>query len=300
MMIWSILNWRILSDDEIKTLYENKAQETGYMTHRSAAECMQRLVRRGLVAEGEGELGADALFNLLSGLYVVPISESPILRLISFIRLTVFEHIPYAVTKQIFRRDKRNSDEQKVMLLANQAMLSTAEMIKCAELNTFAFDSEDELIDTLYHDEYTTSENIAHSVRFLPQCRPVITSVANLYLRKQIILKDVSHGSNKRRTGAAQAEAVPYRDHRSRMPADWCFNVFHTEGPDHAVSEPCGIVASAGRALSYYRIITDKSYETVEGVCVSVVPKPLRKYRKIKLWTATVTSLLCCSVSNQR
>lgn len=189
MMIWSILNWRILSDDEIKTLYENKAQETGYMTHRSAAECMQRLVRRGLVAEGEGELGADALFNLLSGLYVVPISESPILRLISFIRLTVFEHIPYAVTKQIFRRDKRNSDEQKVMLLANQAMLSTAEMIKCAELNTFAFDSEDELIDTLYHDEYTTSENIAHSVRFLPQCRPVITSVANLYLRKQIIFE---------------------------------------------------------------------------------------------------------------
>ena len=189
MMIWSILNWRILSDDEIKTLYENKAQETGYMTHRSAAECMQRLVRRGLVAEGEGELGADALLNLLSGLYVVPISESPILRLISFIRLTVFEHIPYAVTKQIFRRDKRNSDEQKVMLLANQAMLSTAEMIKCAELNTFAFDSEDELIDTLYHDEYTTSENIAHSVRFLPQCRPVITSVANLYLRKQIIFE---------------------------------------------------------------------------------------------------------------
>ena len=95
------------------------------------------------------------LFDLLSGLYVVPISESPILRLISFIRLTVFEHIPYAVTKQIFRRDKRNSDEQKVMLLANQAMLSTTEMIKCAELNTFAFDSEDELIDTLYHDEYT-------------------------------------------------------------------------------------------------------------------------------------------------
>lgn len=95
----------------------------------------------------------------------------------------------YSVTKQIFRRDKRSSDEQKVMLLANQAILSTAEMIKCAELNTFAFGSEDELIDTLYHDEYTTSENIAHSVRFLPQCRPVITSVANLYLRKQIIFE---------------------------------------------------------------------------------------------------------------
>ena len=189
MMIWSLLNWRILSDDEIQTLYENKARETGYMTHRPVMDCMKRLVQRGLVAEGEGELGADALYNLLSGLYVVPISESPFLRLISFVRLTVFEGIPYSVTKQIFRKDNRNSDEQKVMLLANQAILSTAEIIKCAELNTLEFRTEDELIDTLYHDECTTSENIAHSVRFLPQCRPVITSVANLYMRKQIIFE---------------------------------------------------------------------------------------------------------------
>jgi len=189
MMLWSILNWRILSDDEINTLYEAKAKETGYMTHRSVEECMKRLVQRGLVAEGCGELGADALYNLLSGLYVVPISESPLLRLVSFIRLTVFEGISYSVTKQIFSKDKRNNDEKKVMLLANQAMLSTAEIIKCAELNAYEFRTEDELIDTLYHDEYTTSENIAHSVRFFSQCRPVITSVANLYLRKQIIFE---------------------------------------------------------------------------------------------------------------
>ena len=189
MMVWSLLNWRILSDDEIQTLYENKAKETGFMTHRPVTDCMKRLVQRGLVAEGEGELGADALYNLLSGLYVVPISENPFLRLVSFVRLTVFEGIPYSVTKQIFRKDNRNSDEQKVMLLANQAILSTAEIIKCAELNTLEFRTEDELIDTLYHDECTTSENIAHSVRFLPQCRPVITSVANLYMRKQIIFE---------------------------------------------------------------------------------------------------------------
>lgn len=189
MMVWTLLNWRILSDDEIQTLYEAKARETGYMTHRPLTDCMKRLVQRGLVAEGEGELGADALYNLLSGLYVVPILESRVLHLFSFIRLTVFEGIPYSVTKQLLRKDKRNSEEQKVMLLANQAILSTAEIIKCAELNTLEFNTEDELIDTLYHDEYTTSENIAHSVRFLPQCRPVITSVANLYMRKQIIFE---------------------------------------------------------------------------------------------------------------
>ncbi len=189
MMVWSLLNWRILSEDEIRTLYERKANETGCMSHRPVSECMKRLVQRGLVAEGEGELGSDALYDLLSDLYVIPIAENLLLRLISFVRLTVFERIPYSVTKQLFRKDKRNSEEQKVMLLANQAILSTAEIIKCAELNAFEFCSEDELIDILYHDEYMTSENIAHSVRFLPQCRPIITSVANLYLRRQIIFE---------------------------------------------------------------------------------------------------------------
>ena len=189
MMIWSVLNWRILSDEEVQTFYDAKAKETGYMTHRSVQESIKRLVRRGLVAEGSGELGADALYNLLAGLYVVPISESPLLRFVSFIRLTVFEGIPYSVTKQIFSKDTRSNDEKKVMLLANQAILSTAEIIKCAEINAYEFQTEDDLIDTLYHDEYTTSENIAHTVRYFSQCRPVITSIANLYLRKQIIFE---------------------------------------------------------------------------------------------------------------
>lgn len=189
MILWSILNWRILSEDEIQSLYEMRVQETGYMSHRPLEECMNRLIMRGLIAEGRGETGADSLYDLLADLYIVPISENPILRFISFLRLTLFEGLPYSVTKKIFGKDKRSSEEQKVMALANQAILSTAEMIKCSNLNTYEFETEDELIDLLYHDEYTTSENIAHSVRFLPQCRPVLTSVANLYLRRQIIFE---------------------------------------------------------------------------------------------------------------
>ena len=68
-------------------------------------------------------------------------------------------------------------------------MLSTAEIIKCVELNKLDFNTEEDLLNTLYYDDYTTSENIAYTVRSLPQCRPVITSIANLYLRKQIIFE---------------------------------------------------------------------------------------------------------------
>ena len=187
--LWTILNWRILTEEEIYLLYEKKVQETGFLSSRSAEECVRRLVQRGLIAKGIGDTGADALYDLLSELYVIPISENLFLRVISFIRLTFFSRIPYSVTKRIFSKDKRSDSEKKVMRLANQAVLSTAEIIKCIDQNVLTFATDEDLLDVLYHDDYTTSDNIAYSVRFLPQCRPVITSVANLYLRKQIIFE---------------------------------------------------------------------------------------------------------------
>ena len=189
MTLWTILNWRILTEEEIYLLYEKKVQETGFLSSRSAEECVRRLVQRGLIAKGIGDTGADALYDLLSELYVIPISENLFLRVISFIRLTFFSRIPYSVTKRIFSKDKRSDSEKKVMRLANQAVLSTAEIIKCIDQNVLTFATDEDLLDVLYHDDYTTSDNIAYSVRFLPQCRPVITSVANLYLRKQIIFE---------------------------------------------------------------------------------------------------------------
>lgn len=189
MTLWTILNWRILTEEEIYLLYEKKVQKTGFLSSRSAEECVRRLVQRGLIAKGIGDTGADALYDLLSELYVIPISENLFLRVISFIRLTFFSRIPYSVTKRIFSKDKRSDSEKKVMRLANQAVLSTAEIIKCIDQNVLTFATDEDLLDVLYHDDYTTSDNIAYSVRFLPQCRPVITSVANLYLRKQIIFE---------------------------------------------------------------------------------------------------------------
>lgn len=189
MTLWSILNWRILSLEEIQTLYGQKEREIGLLTERSTDDCIRRLLQRGLVADGSGETGSDSLYGLLSELYVVPISENPILRLISFIRLTMFCGVPYSVTKRIFSKDIRSNDEKQVMRLANRAILSTAEIIKCIEQKALDFSSEDELMEILYHDDYTTSENIAEETRHSPKCRSVLTSVANLYLRKQIIFE---------------------------------------------------------------------------------------------------------------
>ena len=97
MVLWSVLNWRILSADEIKNLYEKKINELGLGYHKTMDACQYHLMQRGLIAEGKGESPADALYDLLSNLYVVPVSENIFLRLFSFVKLT-FKGVPFKAT----------------------------------------------------------------------------------------------------------------------------------------------------------------------------------------------------------
>ena len=74
-VLWSALNWRILRPGQVQNLYWEKEQETGFCSSRSFDDCMSRLTQRGLVAEGSGETDEQALYRLLSDLYIMPISE---------------------------------------------------------------------------------------------------------------------------------------------------------------------------------------------------------------------------------
>lgn len=186
MLLWSVLNWRILSANEIKNIYEKKVSELGLGCHKTMEACQYHLIQRGLIAEGMGETAADALYDLLSNLYIVPISENIFLRIISFVKLT-FKGFSFKTTKRILLRDKRSDGEKKIMYLANQAIFSTAEIIKCVEADKTQFANDEEILNTIYHDEHTTSENIAFSVKHSTACRLVLKDVANLYLRQQII-----------------------------------------------------------------------------------------------------------------
>ena len=187
MLLWSTLNWRILSMEEAFQLYNVKVLEVGCSFSRSPEDCLRRLVQRGLVAEGIGESGADALYELLAELYIVPLSTRLTLRLAAFARLILLDRLPFKAAKNVFRRDKRDDKEKKVIHLTDQMLLSTAEVIKCFEKGVDYICVEEKLLDALYGDEYTTSDNLVHSVRFSPACNSTIISIANLYLRQQII-----------------------------------------------------------------------------------------------------------------
>lgn len=77
------------------------------------------------------------------------------------------------------------------MALSRQALLSTAELIKCAEVGARDVSTDEKLMDALYNDDDTTSENIADLMLTAESRGWVTEAVANLYLRKQIIFERV-------------------------------------------------------------------------------------------------------------
>lgn len=189
MIIWTALNWRILNAGQLEQLYKEKCGEVGYQTRRSFDDCLRRLVQRGLVVSGSGPTDEDALYHLLSCLYIVPLSCSFTLRMVTFLKLVLSGRASFEQAKRLFRKDTLSGCERRVVELSRQALLSTAEIIKCVEKDAYDLSSNSKIMDALYGDDETTCDNIASIARCFESRQPVILAVANLYLRQQIIFE---------------------------------------------------------------------------------------------------------------
>ena len=106
MMIWSALNWRITDDKQLHTYYSEQKKKSGVVFSRSYTDTLNRLIVRGLVASGRGENGEEALYDLISGLYIIPLYQSPFIRIISFLRMVFIFKLPYEKAKVLFERVK--------------------------------------------------------------------------------------------------------------------------------------------------------------------------------------------------
>ena len=191
MAVWTILNWRLLDAQGVEEHYEPMFQTLRLEERRTLEHSLGRLVTRGPVAEGRGETDLEALYDLLAGLYVVPISESMPLRTATFFKLLLLDGVPFARAKRIFQKVRLSEGEARVMDLARLALLSTAELIRCVELGVTDVSSDDKVMEALYSDSDATSDNMGDLMRSSQSRGPVTLSVANLCLHKQIIFERV-------------------------------------------------------------------------------------------------------------
>lgn len=191
MILWTCLTWRLLDLRQAERQYEKLAADLLPAPHRTFENCLDRLVLRGLVASGTGETGMDALYNLLSELYVVPVTKSFPLRVSAFLKMVLAERVPVSKAARVFRIDRHSRQEREVMALSRQALLSTAELIKCVENHIADVSSDTKLLSALYGDQETTSDNIGYAMRCAGCMQQVIAAISNLYLRQQILFERI-------------------------------------------------------------------------------------------------------------
>ncbi len=192
MMIWASLNWRVLKRHQLETLYCMKLKDAQVAPHNGFQPHVDRLLRRGLIVKGVGETDADAMYDLFAGLYLVPIESNLVSKIFAFLHLTLFKGIRFrTAANEIFRRPTFTHDEKRVMKLAKQAFLSTSELMACVENGVYDVSTDDKVSDAIYNDEYTTCDSLIFTASAFDCKIPILTAVANLYIRKQILFQKV-------------------------------------------------------------------------------------------------------------
>lgn len=189
MTVWSCLAWRILSRQQIIEAYIKLSRGLSFTSSRTLSDCIDRLITRGLIAEGRGSSEYDALYDLLSCLYIAPVSVNPFLRIGVFLKMWLLDGTDFSTALRLFSRPKCSAEEKQIVRLTNKALLSGAELIKCADRGVQTISSEEQLMAHLYDDELSTCENLPILMAASRKARPVSTAIANLYLKKQIIFE---------------------------------------------------------------------------------------------------------------
>ena len=191
MIIWTCCNWRILEPAQISEMYNNMASSAGADENIDCENYVKRLVLRGLIVSGIGETGADALYDLLSSLYIIPVTSSRFVKIAAFLKFILINKLPLKKAKMVFKDEKLSGKEKRVIDLAKQTGLSTAELITCIENNVYDLSNHDKVMDAVYTDDYTTCDNLPYYAKLFRQQKPVLETVANLYLRKLIIFERI-------------------------------------------------------------------------------------------------------------
>lgn len=191
LIIWASLAWRFLKLEEIGKHYEKEAQVYNYTNERSWQKCLDRLMVRGLVVCGTGETDYDALYDLLSPLYIIPLSGNMPVKFLTYLKLTLIHHTPRKAAKPLIRKDKKTPKEKHLLRLIRQASLTVGELVRCVDKGIRNLDGDDGVMDAIYGDTELTSDNIGATVKYALCCQDVTITVANLYLRQQLIFDRV-------------------------------------------------------------------------------------------------------------
>ena len=186
MILWSCLLWNIFTREELQEAYCKKAATADFDVERFD-QVLQRMEVRGLVVSAVADRGDDALYKLLANLYLVPLQSSFLQKIIAFARLVLKDHVPISTAKIVLEKDKYTDMEQKVLHLAKQTMLSSAEVVKCVGREVTDVSTSEKVMDALYDDDVSTCDNLGYFMKFFHNHQKTVEAIATLYLNRNLV-----------------------------------------------------------------------------------------------------------------
>jgi hypothetical protein len=189
-VLWSSLLWNIYHYDEIKAIYEKKMTETQIKGSPPFDETLKDMVGRGLIAVGRGYSGVEALYELLATLFLVPVHTPLREKLCGFFYLFFIRRLPLRIAARLFGKPPLTPLERIAWALITQHTMSTAELIRCAELEVSDVSTGAKIVESIYNSgDGVDYANVDVHSRFSDKRTVVIDTVANLYLKRQILFE---------------------------------------------------------------------------------------------------------------
>jgi len=189
LIIWGSLHWKFLNKKDLEREFNRRKDNARIFNDVSFEDTLNRLITRTVVSSGTNYLAADALYELVGDLKIRPVRIDPRDRFKSSVYMYFNKGVPLTQCIKHFFGAVLSKNEKHILNLSKKVGVSTAEIIKCGELKIQNIETEDELMDKLYSDEKTDYITINSDSRFSKLRVDVLQSVANLYLKKQIIFE---------------------------------------------------------------------------------------------------------------
>ena len=180
--LWSMLLWDVLTYEELRKKFYDKMEETE-IEPSSFDKSLEMLVKRKLIIKGVGYTGADALYNMLSDTYVIPLRGVQGTRKLMNVAKLLKQK------KVNFFEEKSSVAERRIMNLVLQTPLSVPELVRCFENNVHDVSSADKVISAIYTEESDNQARLNNASSLSDHRHDVLRATANLYLTRQVILE---------------------------------------------------------------------------------------------------------------
>lgn len=115
-ILWTSLHWNILNKESLKKEFDKRMKKYGLYGDMSFEQTLNRLNSRGLVASKSDYIAADALYNLVKDLYVVPLgSVSGFKRVLTFAYMFFVQGLPIDECREAMEDFNLNCLEKQIV-----------------------------------------------------------------------------------------------------------------------------------------------------------------------------------------